>query len=189
MRGNIETGHFTLWYLTQGKSDDSFSQIMMFSLALLLCFKNIYFYFPYLLLLFAVAKPCPALGDPIDCNMSGSSVLHYLLEFAQIYVHWVGDVSNHLILCYHLLLLPLIFPSIEVVSNESALCIRWPKNWSSSLRDSFSNEYSRLISFWIGWFDLLAVQGTLKNLLHTTIKNHQFFATPPSLWFNSHIHT
>ena len=88
MRGNIETGHFTLCYLTQGKSDDSFSQIMMFSLALLLCFKNIYFYFPYLLLLlYAVAKPCPALCDPIDCNMSGSSVLHYLLKFAQIHVH------------------------------------------------------------------------------------------------------
>ena len=73
--------------------------------------------------------------------------------------------SNHLIL-YHLLLLPpSIFPSIRVFSNESALCIRWPKYWSFSFNISPSNEYSGLISFTIDWFDLLAVQGTLKSLL------------------------
>ena len=73
--------------------------------------------------------------------------------------------SNHLILCHPLLLLPSIFPSIMVFSNESVLCIRWPKYWSFSFSISPSNEYSGLISFRIDWFDLLAVQGTLKSLL------------------------
>ena len=72
--------------------------------------------------------------------------------------------SNHLTLC-PLLLLPSIFPSIRIFSKESILCIRWPKYWSFSFSISPSNEYSGLISFWIDWFDLLAVQGTLKNLL------------------------
>ena len=73
--------------------------------------------------------------------------------------------SNHLILCCPLLLLPSIFPSIRVFSNESVLHIRWPKYWSFSYSISLSNEYSGLISFRIDWFDLLAVQGTLKSLL------------------------
>ena len=73
--------------------------------------------------------------------------------------------SNHLILCYPLLLLLSIFPSIGVFSNESALCIRWPQDWSSSFSISPSNEYSGLISFRMDWFDLLAAQGTLKSLL------------------------
>ena len=71
--------------------------------------------------------------------------------------------SNRLILCYLLLLLPSIFPSIRVFSNESVLCIRWPKYWSFSI--SPFNEYSGLISFRMDWFDYLAVQGTLKSLL------------------------
>ena len=73
--------------------------------------------------------------------------------------------SNHLILCHPLLFLPSIFPSIRVFSNESALHIRWPKDWSFSFSISPSNEYSILISFRIDWFDLLAVQGILKSLL------------------------
>ena len=72
--------------------------------------------------------------------------------------------SNHLILCHPLLFLPSIFPSIRVFSSESTVCIRWPKYWSFSI--SPSNEYSGLISFRIDWFDRLAVQGTLKSLLH-----------------------
>ena len=71
---------------------------------------------------------------------------------------------NHLIFCRLLLLLPSIFPSIMVFSNESVLHIRWPKYWRYSFGISHSNEYSRLISFKIGWFDLLAVQGTFKSL-------------------------
>ena len=73
--------------------------------------------------------------------------------------------SNHLILCHPLLLPPSIFPSIRVFSNESVLCIRWPKNWSFSFSISPSNEYSGLISFRMDWLDLFAVQGTLKSLL------------------------
>ena len=73
--------------------------------------------------------------------------------------------SNHLILCHPLVLLPSIFPSIRVFSNESALRIRWPKDWSFSFSISPSNEYSGLISFRMDWLDLLAVQGTLKSLL------------------------
>ena len=73
--------------------------------------------------------------------------------------------SNHFILCRPLLLLPSIFPSIRVFSNESALCIRWPKYWSFSFSISPSNECSGLISFRMDWLDLIAVQGTLKSLL------------------------
>ena len=73
--------------------------------------------------------------------------------------------SNHLVLCHPLLLLPLMFPSIKVFSNESALCIRWAKYWNFSFSISPSSEYSGLISFRMVWLDLLAVQGTLKSLL------------------------
>ena len=79
--------------------------------------------------------------------------------------------SNHLILCHPLLLLPSIFPSIRVFSSDSALSIRWPKNWSFSFNISPSNEHSELISFRMDWSDLLAVQGTLKCLLqHPSLK-------------------
>ena len=73
--------------------------------------------------------------------------------------------SNHLILCHPLLILPSIFPSIRVFSNESVLCITWPEDWNFSFNISSSNEYSRLISFRMDWLDLLAVQETLKSLL------------------------
>ena len=79
--------------------------------------------------------------------------------------------SNHLTLYHPLLLLPSIFPSFRVFSSESAVCIRWPKEWSFSFSMSSSNEYSGLISFRIDWFHLLAVQGTLKSLLqHHSLK-------------------
>ena len=74
--------------------------------------------------------------------------------------------SNHLILCHPLLLLPSIFPSIKVFSKDSAVCFRWPKYWSFSFSIGPSNEHSELISFRIDWFDLLAIQGTFKSLLH-----------------------
>ena len=96
--------------------------------------------------------------------------------------------SNHLILCHLLVLLPSIFPSIRVFSNELALHIRWPKYWSFSFSISPSNKYSVLISFRMDWFDLLAVQGTLRSLLqHHDLKN-QFFIAQSSLWSNSQIH-
>ena len=96
--------------------------------------------------------------------------------------------SNHLILCHPLLLLPSIFPSIRVFSNESVLHIRWPKYWNFSFSISPPNEYSGLISYRMDCLDLLAIQGTLKSLSNTTVQKHQFFGTQFSLWFNSHIH-
>ena len=96
-------------------------------------------------------------------------------------------LSNHLILCYPLLVLPSIFPSIRVFSNESALRIRRPKYWSFSI--SPSNEYSGFIPFRIDWFDLPAVQRTLKSLLHHHSSKHQFFTTQLSSQSNSHIPT
>ena len=97
--------------------------------------------------------------------------------------------SNHLILCCPLLLLPSIFPSIRVFSNESALCIRWPKYWSFSFRISPSNEYSGLISFRMDWLDLLAVQGTVKSLLQLHSSKASVLRCSAFLWSNSHIHT
>ena len=88
-------------------------------------------------------------------------------------------LSNHLFLCRPLHLLPSIFPSIRVFSSESVLCIRWPKYWSFSFNISPSSEYSGLVSFRIDWFDLLAVQGTLKSLL-------QYHSSKASiLWFSA----
>ena len=101
----------------------------------------------------------------MDCSTPGLPVQHRLLELAQTHVIESVMPSTHLLLCPSLLLLPSIFPSIRVFSNELALRIRWPKYWSFSLSISPSNEYSVLISFWIDWLDLLAVQETLKTLL------------------------
>ena len=129
----------------------------------------------------------PTLCDPMHCSTPNFPVLHCLLEFAQTYVHWVDDAPNHLILWHLLLLLPSIFPSIRVFSNESALLIRWPKYWSFSI--SPSTEYSGLISFRIDWFDLLAAQGLSRVFSNTTVQKHQFFGIQPSLWSKSHIHT
>ena len=103
------------------------------------------------------------------CVRPGSSFLHYLLEFAQIHVHWVNDVIQP----SHPLSPPIAFnlSQHQSFSNESALCIRWSKCWSFSFSTSLSTEYSRLISFRIYWFDLLAIQGTLKSLLqHHNLK-------------------
>ena len=113
----------------------------------------------------SVAQSCPTLCDPMGCSTAGFPVLHCLPEFAQSRVHWVVMPYNHLIFCHPLLLLPSIFPSIRIFSNESALRIRWPKYWSFSFSINPSNEYSGFISFRIDWFDILAVQGTLKSFL------------------------
>ena len=106
------------------------------------------------------------------CSITGFPVHHKLLETSQTHVHQVikSCPTNLLILCCPLLLLPLIPPSIRIFSNESVLCIRWPKDWSFSLSISPSDEYSGLISFRIDWFDLLAVPGTLKSLLQHNSK-------------------
>ena len=113
---------------------------------------------------YLVGKSCLTLCDLKNWSMTGSSVLH-LPEFAQIHVHWISDAIYNFILCHPLLLLPSIFPSIRVFSNDSVLHIRWPKIWSFSFNIRPSNENSGLIFFRMDWLDLLAVQGTLKSLL------------------------
>ena len=120
----------------------------------------------------SVVQLCPTLCKPMDCSMPGLHVHHQLLVFTQTHVLWVGDAiqSSH----------PLSSPSPpafslsqhhpRVFSNQSALCIRWPKYWSFSFNISPSNEHPALISFRVDWLDLLAIQGTHKSLLqhHST---------------------
>ena len=106
----------------------------------------------------SIIQSCLTLCNPMDCSTPGFPVHHQLLELIQTHVHRVAD--GHLILCHPLLLLPSIFPSIRVFSNEFVLGIKWPKYWSFSFSISPSNEYLRLISFRMNWLDLLAVQGT-----------------------------
>ena len=147
----------------------------------------------------SVAQSCPTVCNPMNRSMPGLPVYHQLPEPTPNMSIESVMPSTHLILSHPLLLLPSIFPSISVFSNESVLCIRWPKYWSFSI--SPSSEYSGLISFKIDWSDLLAVQGSLKSLLQyhsskasrvfssTTVQKHQFFHTQPSLWSKAHIHT
>ena len=111
----------------------------------------------------SVAQSSLTLCNPMDCPTPGFSVHHQLPELSQTHVHQVGDAIQP----SHPLSSPSppasIFPSIRVFPKESVLHIRWPKDWSFSFSISPSNEYSGLISFWMDWLDLLAVQGTLKE--------------------------
>ena len=117
--------------------------------------------------------------------MPGFPVLHNLPEFAQNYVTELVMLLNHLILCHPLLLLPSVFPSITVFSNALALRIRWAELCSFSFSISPSNEYSGLISFRIDWFDLFAVQGTLKSLLQHLSLKASILGAHFSSWYNS----
>ena len=117
-----------------------------------------------------LAQSCPTLCDPMNRSTPGLPVHHQLPESTQTMSVESMMPSNHLILCHPLLLLPSIFPSIRVFSNESALLMRWPKYWSFSLNISPSNEHPWPISFRMDWLDLLAVQGTLKSLLQHSSK-------------------
>ena len=143
----------------------------------------------YFLCCCSVTKLCPTLWDLMNCSTPGFPVLHYLPEFAQTHVYWVSDAIKLSHPLFPLLLLPSVFPSIRVFSNELALPIRWLKYWSFNFSISPSNEYSGLISFRIDWLDLLAVQGALNSLLQHHSLKHQFFSTQSSLQSNSHIHT
>ena len=113
----------------------------------------------------SVAQSCPNLCNHMDCRMPGLPAHHQLLEFTQVHAHRVGDAiqPSHPLLSHSPP--PSIFPSIRVFSNESALCIRWPKYWSFSFSISPSNEHPGLISFRMDGIDFLAHQGTLKSLL------------------------
>ena len=110
-------------------------------------------------------KSCLTLCDLMKCSMPGFPVLHCLSEFAQTHVHWVNDAIQPFHPLSLLLLLPSVFPSIRILSNELVLHNRWPKYQSFSFSICPSNEYSGLISLRVDWLDLLAAQGTLKSLL------------------------
>jgi len=135
----------------------------------------------------SVTQSCPTLCDPMDSSTPGFPVHHQLPELTQRHVHSIGDAIQPSQCCRPLLLPPSIFPSIMVFSDESVLCIRWPKYWSFSFNISPSNEHPGLVSFRMDWLDLLAVQGTRKSLLqHNSSK-----ASIPrrSAFFIVHIHT
>ena len=126
----------------------------------------------------SVAQLCLTLCDPMNCSTPELPVHHQLRSPPKPMSIESVMPSSHLILCRSLLLLPSIFPSIRVFSNESVLHISWPKHWSFSFSISPSNEYSRLISFRMDWLDLLAVQGTLKsNLQHHSSKASIFWCS------------
>ena len=129
----------------------------------------------------SVSQLCPTLCDPMNCSMPCLPVYHQLPGFTQTHIELVMP-SSHLILCRPLLLLPPTPPSIRVFSNQSILCIRWPKYWSFSFSSSPSKENPGLISFRMDWLDLLAVQGTFKSLLQyhsskASILRHSAFFT------------
>ena len=135
----------------------------------------------------SVTQSCLTLCDPMNCSTPGFPVLHCLPELALTHVHWVGDAIQPSHPLSPLLLLPSDFSSIRVSSNNSALHIRWPKHWSFSFSISYSSEYSGLIPFRMDWFDLLAVQGTLKSLLQhcsskASILWHSAFFTVQLSW-------
>ena len=149
------------------------------------------------LLFSSVAKSCPTciLCDPMNCSTTGSTVLLQvtpevtsccLLKLMSIEL---VRASKHLILCCPLLFLTSVFPRIKVFSNESVLCIRWPEYWIFIFSISPSSEYSGLIFFRIYWFDFLAVQGTLKNLLQHHSSKASILCHSVSLWSSSHINT
>ena len=112
----------------------------------------------------SVAQFCPTLCDPMDAHQVSLSITNFWSLLKRMSIESIMP-SNHLILCLPFLLPPSIFSSIGVFSNEAALHIRWPKYWSFSFNISPSNEHPGLISFRMGWLDLLTVQGTLKSLL------------------------
>jgi len=129
----------------------------------------------------SVAQLCPTFCDPMNPSTPGLPVHHQIPESTKPTSIESVMPSNHLILCGLLLLLPSIFPSITVFSNESALRIRWPKYWNFSFNISPSNEHPGLLSFRMDSLDLLAVQGTLKSLLQhhsskaTILRRSAFF--------------
>ena len=138
----------------------------------------------------SVDKLCLTLCNPMDCSLPDSSDLHYLLEYAQIHVHSVGDAIQPSHPLPPSSLFAFSFPRIRVFSNELALHIRWLKYQSFSFSISPSNEYSGLIFFFrIDWFDLLAIQGTLKSLLQhhnskaSILQHSVFFMVQLSHWY------
>ena len=139
----------------------SFSYLFPFNL----CIQYTFYICLFSVQFSSVTQSCPTLCNPMNRSMPGLPVHHQLWSLLKLMSIELVMPSSHLILCRPLLLLPPIFPSIKVFSNESALRMRWPKDWSFSFNISPSNEHPGLISFRMDWLDLLAAQGTLKNLL------------------------
>ena len=133
----------------------------------------------------SVSQSCPTLCDPMDCSMPGHPVHHQLPSLLKLMSIESVMPSNHLILCFPLLLPPSIFPSFRVFSNESVLCIRWPKYWSFSFSISPSNECSGLISFGIDW-SLCSPRDSQESSPTPQFKSINSF-TQLSLESNSHI--
>ena len=123
----------------------------------------------------SLAQSCLTLCYPMDCSTPDFSVLHHLQSLLKLMSIESMMPSNHLGLCRPLLLMLSVFPSIRVFSNESALCIRWPKYWSFSFSISPSSEHPGLICFRMDWLDLLAVQGLSRVFSNTTVQKHQFW--------------
>ena len=133
----------------------------------------------------SVAQLYATLCNLMDCSTPGLSVPHQLPKFVQVHAHCIGDAISHLILWCPLLLLPSTFPRIRDFTNESAVCIRWPKYWSFSISPSI--DYSGWISLKIDWLVLLAVQGTHRSLLQhhiskaSVLQHSSFFLVRLSL--------
>ena len=135
----------------------------------------------------SVAQSCLTLCDPMDCSTPGLPVHHQLPSSLKLMFIESVMPSSHLIRC-NPLLLPSVFPSIRVFSNESVLCIRWPKYWSFSFSISPSNEHPGLISFRMDWLDLLAVQGILKSSATPKFRSTYVYVYPLPFECPSHPH-
>ena len=189
LRGNVETGHFTLWYLTPGKSDDRFSQIMLFSLALYLYFKNISFYFPYLLLLFFSGSvvsnslppqepqnarpPCPSPTPGVHPNPCPSrwwfhpTISSSVIPLSSCFQSFPALGS---------FLMSHLFTSGDQSIGTSASAWDFPMN----IRDWFPLGLT-------GWISLQS-KGLSRVFSNTTVRKYQFLIAQPSLWANFHIH-
>ena len=135
----------------------------------------------------SVTQSCLTLCDPMNRSTPGLPVHHQLPEFTQTHVHWVRDAIQPSHPLSSPFLLPLIPPSIRVFSNESTLCMRWPKYWSFSFSISSSTQGWSPLE-WTGWISLQS-KGLSKVLSNTTVQKHQFFGAQVSSQSNSHIHT
>ena len=137
----------------------------------------------------SAAQSCPNICDHMDCSVPGFPVHHQLPELAQTHVHQLVMPSKHSILYCPLHLLPSIFPSIRIFSNELALCIRWPKDWSWASISVLPMNINGWMHLGLTGLISLLSKGISRVFSNPTVQKHQFFSTQLSLWSNSHIHT
>ena len=155
---------------------------------MVLC-KDLKSHFPSSVQFSSVAHSCLTLCYPLDCSTPGLPVHHQIPELIKLMSIESVMPSNHLILCHPLLLLPSVFPSIRVFSNESFLCIRWPKYWVSSSALVLSTNIQDWFPLGLTTLVSLQTKGLSKVSSNTTVQKHQFFSAQLFLWFNSYIHT